>query len=115
MNTSFPFVLENFLSPFECAQVTEQIGLHKSECEIQDGSARTLVSVRDLYACGKVEAAALADNLRRRCVREALAALRPPYAVWPDYMMYQGNYEGDSHVRHSDNSPFNNELQVWEP
>ncbi len=115
-----PYLKESFLPQRECDAIIRLIETYSTRASgaKAPGSPtkrRTQVGASSLYQDGFCQEAELLASISSRVKAEIEHHLKPINPIFPGYTILQGNYEGDSHVRHADSRRFDKEKGLWVP
>ena len=112
-------IKDSFISNEECASIIQIIERYaRGEAPYQPRvrtERRTEIPARLLLAHGLAPQAAFLKSIRQRCHSEIEKHFNLPHKIYPEFMMLQGNYRGDGHVRHADNCRYDAKLSRWVP
>jgi hypothetical protein len=119
MNRKQPYIKESFLNMEECAILIKLIQCYAKNDPLFPARVstkkRTVVPVRLISKHGLLPEAELLGQIRKRCQAEIEANFNLKHPICPGFMMLQGNYPGDGHIRHADSRRYDETSHSWEP
>jgi 2OG-Fe(II) oxygenase superfamily len=119
MNKRQPYIKESFLNREECAILIKLIQCYaKNDPRFPariSTKKRTVVPVRLISKHGLIPEADLLEQIKKRCQTEIEANFALKHQIYPGFMMLQGNYHGDGHIRHADNRRYDEISRSWMP
>jgi predicted 2-oxoglutarate/Fe(II)-dependent dioxygenase YbiX len=114
-----PYIKELFLCEDECNALIGLIERYakgdRNLTAMVRSDMRIEVAARLVYRQGLRKEAELLAKIRDRCQSEIETHLGLACPVYPEFMMLQGNYPGDGHIRHADNRRYDKVTGNWVP